>query len=534
MSRGVARATGVIAAATALSRLLGFVRWLVFAGAVGAGTVGSAYSSANSVPNVLYEVAAGGALAAAVVPLVSAALADDRRDHVDTIASTVLTWTLVVLVPLAVLLWLVADPVAAALVPATGAGGRPATELTATMLRWFAPQVPLYGIGIVAAGVLQAHRRFVAAALAPLLSSLVVIGTYLAYGAVRPSSGMPSPTAVAVLAGGTTLGVVALSLPLLAPLRAAGVRLRPSLRLPEGLGSRVRSLAAAGVVGLLAQQVAVLATIRVANAGGADGALNVYQYAQAVYLLPYAVLVVPVATAVFPDLAAGAHLDVASAAPRLAGSLRTIAVAAALGTAGLLAAAPALGRFFAAIDASRHGERVVDVGAAMTATTIAFAPGLLGFGLAALLTRALYVRGRPRLASTWVGAGWLVAALVPLALALHESDPVRRLVVIGLASSAGMTLAAAGLLAAVRSAWPGTALAGLGRTIAGSVVAAAAGGAVGAGVDRLLPAGGGAVGAVGVGVLAGGVAVAVVLAVLAVLDRSAVSALATRLRRVRA
>ena len=57
------------------------------------------------------------------------------------------------------------------------------------MIRVFAPQVPLYGIGIVLAGVLQAHRRFLAAALAPLLSSLVVIGAYLLYGALARGRG---------------------------------------------------------------------------------------------------------------------------------------------------------------------------------------------------------------------------------------------------------------------------------------------------------------------------------------------------------
>ena len=57
------------------------------------------------------------------------------------------------------------------------------------MIRVFAPQVPLYGVGIVLAGVLQAHRRFLSATLAPLLSSLVVIGAYLVYGALAQGQG---------------------------------------------------------------------------------------------------------------------------------------------------------------------------------------------------------------------------------------------------------------------------------------------------------------------------------------------------------
>ena len=54
------------------------------------------------------------------------------------------------------------------------------------MLSWFAPQIPLYGIGVVAAGALQARQRFAWPALVPLLSSLVVIGAYVAYGRMAP------------------------------------------------------------------------------------------------------------------------------------------------------------------------------------------------------------------------------------------------------------------------------------------------------------------------------------------------------------
>ncbi len=59
------------------------------------------------------------------------------------------------------------------------------------MLRVFAPQLPLYGVGIVLTGVLQAHRRFAWPVLAPLLSS-VVVGART-YGRSRPSRA-PGPT----------------------------------------------------------------------------------------------------------------------------------------------------------------------------------------------------------------------------------------------------------------------------------------------------------------------------------------------------
>ncbi len=65
---GLAGAAAMIAVITVVSRVLGFGRWLAQAYAVGAGSIGDAYNTANTLPNVLFEVAAGGALAGALVP----------------------------------------------------------------------------------------------------------------------------------------------------------------------------------------------------------------------------------------------------------------------------------------------------------------------------------------------------------------------------------------------------------------------------------------------------------------------------------
>src|SRR5665811_2315517 len=225
-----------------------------------------------------------------------------------------------------------------------------------------------YGVGIVLAGVLQAHRRFLAAALAPLLSSVVVIATYLLYGALAQGRGndlarLPSQAST-VLAAGTTLGVVALSLPLLVPVHRAGIRLRPTWTFPAGVAGRARALAGAGLLALVAQQIAVLVTLWVSQHRGGTGTLNVYTYVQAVYLLPYAVLAVPVATSPLPALATGLDQAVlatgldqavlatapvqasfARAQSTLASSARAIIVATSAGAAVLFAIASPTGAF---------------------------------------------------------------------------------------------------------------------------------------------------------------------------------------------
>ena len=485
---GVFAAAGLIAAVTLMARVFGFGRWLVFSQRVGTTCVGSVYQAANQLPNVVFEVAAGGALAAVAVPIISGQLARKDGAAATQTASAMLTWAMTVLVPLSILMAAAAAPLSAFLVDSQRCSG--STDLTASMVVVFAPQIALYGVGIVLAGVLQAHRRFLAAALAPLLSSVVVIATYLLYGALAQGRGndlarLPSQAST-VLAAGTTLGVVALSLPLLVPVHRAGIRLRPTWTFPTGVAARARALAGAGLLALVAQQIAVLVTLWVSQHRGGTGTLNVYTYVQAVYLLPYAVLAVPIATAALPVMAGMAssldQISLERAQGTLASSVRAITVATCAAAAVLYAIAGPTGAFFSALDAGRHSPAGQAALAALPGALSAFAPGLVGFGLAALLTRALYVQGRPAVAGGVVGLGWLIAAIVPLVVLHDDAGPRNTLQLLGFASSAGMTVAAIGLVVAVHRAWGPRTFRGLGR----SAAVALGSGVVSAAVGRAL------------------------------------------------
>lgn len=446
----IAGAAGLIAVVTLIGRAVGLGRWLAFSNGVGATCVGEIYNTANQVPNALYEIAAGGALAAVVVPLVSGYLNRGREDLADRTASALLTWAMAVLLPISLVVALLARPIAALLLGEDSGCGGLSVETGATMLTVFAPQIILYGAGIVLSGVLQAHRRFLAAAVAPLLSSLVVIGVYLGYGAwVAPGTGLEqTPTgAIQLLAWGTTAGVAALSVPLLVPAWRAGVRLRPAWRFPAGAGRRVGVLAVAGLVAVAAQQICVLVTVWLANAAAGVGTLNIYTYAQTAYLLPYAVLAVPLATAAFP------RLTDRDAEPVLRRTLLSVAVAGVVGAITLLAVRREVGSLFLSIDAGREGAGLAALEALPTALAW-YAPGLVGFAVTALLTRALYARGSALAAGGAVAVGWGVAALVPLLrLAGRDAEAGQTLTTLGLGSSLGMTLTGVLLVLLVRRAW---------------------------------------------------------------------------------
>jgi putative peptidoglycan lipid II flippase len=533
-ARSIAIAAGLIAATTLLARLAGFARVLVFADSVGHRGVGNLYQSVNALPNVVFEVAAGGVLAAVAIPLVAGHLGAGQPERADQTTSALLTWVLVVLGPLAAGLALAAPVISRWLLQAQGEA---AVSSGAGMLRIFAPQVVLYGLGIVLIGHLQAHRRFLWAALAPLLSSLLVIATYLAYRPLAEGGVSPAQvpwTAQVELAVGTTLGVVALSVPLIGPALRTGWRYRPTLTFSAGDTRRVAGLAVAGILALLAQQAAVLATIWLSNHRGGDGTFTVYQYLQAVYLLPYAVFAVPIATSAFPVMAhAAGGGDTLTGT--LSGSLRAILVLTGAGAAVLIAAARPVEAFFASLDRTpgAGGQDALD---GLAAGLVSFAPGLVGFGVAALLTRALYVRGRPIHAAAAVGAGWLVAAVVPFALLSERAGATATLQALGIGSSLGMTTAGVLLSLLVTRAWGPDAVKGAARTAGVVVGAAAAGGAVGAAVAKAVRAGasealGGAGAALVGGLVAGSIALLVCGGAVAIADRETMT---TALRRRRA
>ena len=517
--QGLVAAAGLVAVVTLLSRVVGVARWFAFSSSVGSTCVGQVYTTVNQIPNVLFEIAAGGALAAVAVPLVARHLDRGEEDLADRTASALLGWTVVVLLPVALLVALAAGPLAGALLDAPGgAAACSAEEARAAgrlMLLLFAPQVLLYGLGIVLTGVLQAHRRFFAAALAPLVSSAVVIATYLVFGAryeaQMPLTELPRDGLV-LLALGTTLGVAALSLPLLLPASRLGVRWRPTLRFPAGSGRVAGSLAVAGLLTVGAQQVFTVVVLVVGNSVGV-GAVPVWTYAQTVYLLPYAVLVVPLATAAFPRLAG----DREQARGTLRRTARAVVVSALAGGAALVAAREEVGAVFLALDRGADGAGRAAL-EALPATLAGLAPGLLGFGLVALLTRSLYAVDRPWWAAAGAGGGWLAAAVGGIALAgpAAAGGVGDVLLLLALASSAGMLVSGAALLVLTRRAWGAPALAGLARTSAVALVGAV----LGVVLAELLPVQASTMGdALAWGTVRGVLAMAGVAVVVALLDR---------------
>lgn len=518
----VARAAVMVAALTVLARVAGFGRWLVFSKTVGAGCLADAYNTANQLPNVLFEIVVGGALAGAVIPVLAGPVARNDRAAQGRIIGALFSWSLVLLAPFAILAWLLADRYTSAMLDVdpecAGAAGT-----AARMLVIFVPQVFCYAVAVVATAVMHSHQRFAAGTLAPLVSSLVVMATYLVFAVEAPRADEASRGATDLLAWGTTAGVLALALTVLVPMLALRLPIRPTLRLDPGVGPVVRRLAAAGFIILVAQQGASLVITYLANHRGVPGSITVYTWSHAVYLLPYAVLAVPITTTMFPQLASAfAARDEAAFQLYTSTSTRAVMLAGGAGAALLVGTALPVARIFAHNDGRIQEAQAATMGAGL----VAFAPALLGFAVLMHLGRVLYARQAGRQVAVVTATAWLVVVVAGLVLTLRW-DGLDAVGALAASMSAGMVAGAAVLLVVVRRAVGPGVFHGLPR----ATVAALGGAALAGGSGWLvaLPARDGDwVEALLFAVLSGLTVVAVYAAVAAGLDRPDARALLRR------
>ena len=186
--------------------------------------------------------------------------------------------------------------------------------------------------------LLQAYRRFTAPALRPAIASLVIISAYFAFAFFDkglPLARLPLEAEL-VLSVGTTLGVAALVLVAVIPTWRLHLRLRPTLRFPDGVARRVGGLAMVGVIELAAFDMANVVYIALANGRGTTGAVVIFNYAWQAYGSVYAVLALSIAISAFPVLSAreGPVFD-----QTCARSTRAILLMSWLGTAAIVAIA---------------------------------------------------------------------------------------------------------------------------------------------------------------------------------------------------
>jgi putative peptidoglycan lipid II flippase len=289
--RALAGIAGLSAAGTLLSRFTGLGRTVFQAATLGANGVSDAYNLANTTPNIIYDLIVGGILAGTLVPVFVQALADDEDSGWEAI-SAVCSAIAAVLVVVTVVFFAAAPFITHLLtgtVPKSGAIAE--RRLALSLLYLFVPQFALYGVTAVITAILAARRSFAAPMYAPILNNVLVIGVLVAFGVLigHPTTAgvRHDTTALWLLGLGTTAGVAAMTVVLIPALRSVDARLRwvwnpghPAVRTILRLSGWT-----AGFV--VANQIALLVVIRIAN--HTTGDYTSYAYAYQFFLLPHAV-----------------------------------------------------------------------------------------------------------------------------------------------------------------------------------------------------------------------------------------------------
>jgi hypothetical protein len=250
--------SALMAAGTAVSRVLGFVRAAVLVAAVAPGGNGAAdaFSVANVMPNALYILLAGGVLNAVLVPQI--AKAAKQKDGGEDYINRLLTAALGILAVITVVV-IFAAPL---LIKVYGSQSwkPPLVELATAFSLWCLPQVFFYGLYTLVGQVLNARGRFGAYMWAPVINNVVSIIGLVAFVILYGKGTQPvdswDSTKIMLLAGSQTIGVAAQAIILIPVLGRAGIRFRPKFGL-RGVGlssaSRVAGWTFAAVI---VQQIA--------------------------------------------------------------------------------------------------------------------------------------------------------------------------------------------------------------------------------------------------------------------------------------
>ncbi len=286
------RSAATVGGYTMLSRVLGFLRDILIAAALGAGPVADAFFLAFRIPNMFRRLVAEGAFAAAFVPLFSRRLESDGQRAAQSFAEAVLA----VLLGSLLIFTLLAEISMPWLMRAIAPGFTDDPEkfdLAVLFTRITFPYLLFMALVALFGGVLNALYRFAAAAAAPLLLNVVLITAVLGFADAGPTPGHALAWGVA-LAGAGQFVWMAIAC------HRAGVALRlPWPRLTPDVRRLLRLMVPAGLTAGVYQINLLVGTI---VATLEDGAVSYLYYADRVSQLPLGVVGVALGTALLPML----------------------------------------------------------------------------------------------------------------------------------------------------------------------------------------------------------------------------------------
>ena len=396
---GLIRSNLVVASGTAVSRITGLVRIVIFGMVIGQTALADAFDGANSAPNAIYELLIGGVLSASLVPLFARLVDNENTNNqksndIDAIVST----ALYVLVSITVVAVLAAPAIfhLFSLSPSSAVDADAYREAGTALTRIFLVQIFFYGISAITSALLNARRQYFAAAWSPALANMVAIA-FLLY---IPSAGAASaPQLGEVVSNGsllltlglsTTAGVAIMALTQLLAVRKSGIRisLKPQFRHPAV--ARLVRLSTWTLGYVVANQIALVVIKNLASPG--SGWVDAYAKAFIIFQLPHGLLAVSLATTFVPELSRLIHANnEPTFARRMSDGIRLTAMLTIPAAVGLfLLARPTVAVLL------QHGNFDATATTNTARALSGLALGVAGFSVYLFVLRGFYARNDTR------------------------------------------------------------------------------------------------------------------------------------------
>jgi putative peptidoglycan lipid II flippase len=370
----IARSAALVMIGMVLSNLVGLAKTTIIASAFGTGPALDSFLAANRVPEIIFNLVAGGALASAFLPTYTDFLIRNDRANADRLFSAIATWLFGILSVASVLCGFFAEPILHWLI----VPGFSADQITATaaLLRILLISPAIFGLSGLLMGVLNAHHRFFFSALAPMFYPLGQI-----FGAVvlAPTMG------VAGLAWGAVIGAflhLAVQLP---GWLSLGSRFRPTTGADQPATVQVMRLMAPRLIGQSAIQLDFTVNTILASAQP-FGSISAISMAWQLMMMPEIAIAQAAAVAALPSFSAHASRgEMDSLRLSLVGLFRAVFFLALPASLGLMLLGEPLVRFI--FERGQFDARSTSM---VTWALYFYAAGLFSHSLLEVLTRGYY------------------------------------------------------------------------------------------------------------------------------------------------
>ncbi len=294
-AKSVGSSALLISGCVIVSRITGFLRTLAMAFALGSTALSSAYQVANNLPNMLYEMAVGGIIVTAFLPVYVSTKKKLGAKGANDYASNLISLTILFAGGISILCIIFS---AQLIYTQSFLSDQSDMETSVFFFRFFAIQILFYGLSAISSGILNAERDYLWSSLAPVFNNLIVIATFLMYAFISPTN---PALALLIIAIGNPLGVFVQMAVQIPAFKRNGIKIRFRVNIHDPAIRETLSIGVPAIIVMVGSYIIV----SVQNAIGytaADNGPSVIAYARLWYTLPYAFLTVPITTAMFTEL----------------------------------------------------------------------------------------------------------------------------------------------------------------------------------------------------------------------------------------